>query len=272
MLARAWGVEELTPLERAKKIIDAGVDQFGGEGTPQLVVELVRSGQVTEARIDESVRRLLREKFVLGLFANPYLDLDTAVATIGRDDFVAAGAAAQRAAIVRLTAAESGPAVLPITAGLRVYAEGFDSDAAARLGALVDDPADADLAVLRLAAPWEERPGLFESRFHAGSLEYPPAERDRILQICRTVPTLVDLYLDRPAVVPEIAGAAAALLINFGASNDALIDVLLGEAEARGRLPFDLPSSMQAVIDSPSDVPFGTNDPLFHFGDGLLAS
>ena len=158
------------------------------------------------------------------------------------------------------------------TAGLRVYAEGFDSDAAARLGTLVDDPADADLAVLRLAAPWEERPGLFESRFHAGSLEYPPAERDRILQICRTVPTLVDLYLDRPAVVPEIAEAAAALLVNFGASNDALVDVLLGEAEARGRLPFDLPSSMQAVIDSPSDVPFSTNDPLFPFGDGILAS
>ena len=81
------------------------------------MVELVRSGQVTEARIEESVRRLLREKFVLGLFDNPFLDLDTAVATIGRDDFVAAGAAAQRAAIVRLTAAESGPAVLPLAPG-----------------------------------------------------------------------------------------------------------------------------------------------------------
>ena len=82
----------------------------------------------------------------------------------------------------------------------------------------------------------------------------------------------MDLYLDRPAVVPEIAGAAAALLVNFGASNDALVDVLLGQAQARGRLPFDLPSSMQAVTDSPSDVPFSTKDPLFHFGDGLLAS
>jgi beta-glucosidase len=272
MSARAWGVEELTPFERAKKIIEAGVDQFGGEGTPELVVELVRSGHVTEARIDESVRRLLREKFILGLFDNPFLDLDTAVATIGRDDFVAAGAAAQRAAIVRLTTAESGPAALPLAVGLRIYVDGFGSDAAARLGTLVDDPADADLAVLRLVAPWEERPGLFESRFHAGSLEYPATERDRIVQICHTVPTLVDLYLDRPAVVPEIAEAAAALLVNFGASDDALADVLLGQAHAQGRLPFDLPSSMQAVVHSPSDVPFSTQDPLFRFGDGIVDS
>ncbi len=270
MLARAWGVEHLTPLERAKKAIDAGVDQFGGEGTPQLVVELLRIGQVTEARIDESARRLLREKFILGLFDDPYLDLVHAENTIGRADFVAAGAAAQRAAIVRLTAAGNGPAALPITPGLRIYVEGLGEESAARLGAVVADPAEADLAVLRLAAPWEERPGIFESRFHAGSLEYAAAELDRILHICETVPTLIDLYLDRPAVVAKIASAAAALLVNFGASDEALVDVLLGEAQAQGRLPFDLPSSMQAVINSPSDEPFSTKDPVFRFGDGIL--
>ena len=245
MLARAWGVEHLTPLERAKKAIDAGVDQFGGEGTPQLVVELLRTGQVTEARIDESVRRLLREKFVLGLFDDPFLDPDRAENTIGRADFIAAGAAAQRAAIVRLTAADTGPASLPLAAGQRTYVEGIGEDAAARLGTVVADPADADVAVLRLAAPWEERPGIFESRFHAGSLEYAAAERDRILQICETVPTLIDLYLDRPAVVPEIASAAAALLVNFGASDDALVDVLLGQAQARRS-----PSLRPAVLDA----------------------
>ena len=52
MPARAWGVEHLSELERAQKIIDAGCDQFGGESRPELVVELVRSGRVSEARID----------------------------------------------------------------------------------------------------------------------------------------------------------------------------------------------------------------------------
>ncbi|GAA1427064.1 glycoside hydrolase family 3 N-terminal domain-containing protein [Microlunatus lacustris] len=269
MPARAWGIEELSPAERVARALEAGVDQFGGESCPQLVVSLVRSGAVSEERLDVSVRRLLREKFVLGLFDAAPLDLDHALATIGREDFVAAGAAAQRASITRLTAAADGPAALPLAHGLAVYVEGFAGDAACRLGRLVDDPADADLAVLRLAAPFEPRPGRFESMFHAGSLAWSPQERDRLLAVCAAVPTVVDLYLDRPAVVPELAGAAAALLVNYGASDDALVDVLTGRAQARGRLPFDLPSSEEAVRASRSDVPFDTADPLFRFGDGL---
>lgn len=267
--ARAWGVEHLSPLERAAKALDAGVDQFGGESVPELVIELVHSGRVSEARLDESVRRLLREKFALGLFENPFVDEDHAVATVGRADFVAAGDAAQRASITRLTEAGSGPAALPMSSPQRVYVEGFTTAAAARLGTVVDDPADADLAVLRLNAPFEPRPGGFEAFFHAGSLEFGAAERDRIVAICASVPTIVDLYLDRPAIVPEIAAAAAALMVNYGASDDALIDVLQGTAQAVGRLPFDLPSSTAAVLASHSDAPFDTNEPVFRFGDGL---
>ena len=270
MPARAWGIEQLSPSERVQRALEAGVDQFGGESCPELVVELVRSGAVAEGRLDVSVRRLLREKFVLGLFDADPLDLEHALATIGRADFVAAGAAAQRASITRLTAAADGPAVLPLTGDRAVYVEGLGAEAAARLGRVVEDPAEAEVAVLRLQAPFEPRPGRFESMFHAGSLAFPPAERDRLLAVCAAVPTVVDLYLDRPAVVPELAGAAAALLVDYGASDDALVDVLLGLAEARGRLPFDLPSSTGAVAASRSDVPFDTADPLFRFGDGLL--
>jgi beta-glucosidase len=271
MPARAWGVEHLSELERAQKVIDAGCDQFGGESRPELVVELVRSGRVSDARIDQSVRRLLREKFLLGLFDQPFLDVERAVATIGRADFVAEGEAAQRAAIVRLTAANPGPAAL-LGTDQAVYTENISSRTAARLGRVVDDPADADLAVLRLNAPYEPRPGGFESFFHAGSLEFPAVERDRIVAVCEKVPTIIVLFLDRPAIVPEIADAAAALLVEFGARDDAVVDVLLGDAQARGRLPFDLPSSMKAVVESRSDVPYDTAEPRFRFGDGIVAS
>jgi beta-glucosidase len=271
MVGRGWGVEELSPLERAAKALHAGVDQFGGESLPHLVVELVRSGVVSEARIDESVRRLLREKFLLGLFDHPFVDVEAAVSIVGRDDFVAAGAAVQRASITRLTGVSEGPAALPLTGDLQVYVEGFTGNAADRLGTVVDDPAQADVAVLRLAAPFEARPGKFESFFHAGSLEFPEADRYRIVALCESVPTIVDIHLDRPSVIPEIAAVAAALLVNFGASDDALVDVLLGRVQARGRLPFDLPSSTRAVVRSRSDVPFDTADPLFRFGDGIVA-
>ncbi|WP_375426660.1 glycoside hydrolase family 3 protein [uncultured Friedmanniella sp.] len=271
MPARAWGVEHLTPAERVQLAIDAGVDQFGGESSPELVVQLVGAGRVSEERVDVSVRRLLREKFVLGLFDAPFVDVERAAATVGRADFVAEGAAAQRAAITRLTQVVAGPASLPLAPGQRVYVEGLGPVAAARLGTPVDDPAQADLAVLRLAAPFEPRPGKFESFFHAGSLAFPAEELTRLVAICAAVPTVLQVYLDRPAVLTELAGAAAVLQVDFGASDDALVDVLLGAAQARGRLPFDLPSSMAAVEASRSDVPFDTDGPLFRFGDGLLS-
>ena len=83
------------------------------------------------------------------------------------------------------------------------------------------------------------------------------------------MPTIFDIYLDRAAVFPEIIQAAAAVTVNFGASADALIDVLQNPKLAKGKLPMDLPSSMEAVRDSKSDLPFDTPDPLFRFGDGL---
>jgi beta-glucosidase len=81
MPARAWGVEHLDELSRAEMILNAGCDQLRGEARPELVVQLVDQGRVAEERIDVSVRRLLREKFILGLLDDPHLDLDHAAAT-----------------------------------------------------------------------------------------------------------------------------------------------------------------------------------------------
>ena len=56
---------------------------------------------------------------------------------------------------------------------------------------------------------------------------------------------------------------------NFGVSDAALLDVLVGRAKPEGRLPFELPSSMDAVRAQYSDVPHDSARPLFPFGFGL---
>jgi len=266
MPTRAWGLEHLDPLERVERVLSAGCDQFGGESCPELVVTLVRSGWVSESRIDESVRRLLLEKFRLGLFERRYVDVDSAPAVVGRADFVAAGEAAQRASYTLLTNTDE---LLPLEPGSTVYLEGVDAAAVAPYATVTEDPAAADVALIRLKAPYEPRPGGFEAFFHAGSLEFPPAEVQRLQTLFATVPTVVDLYLDRPAIVPEIAVGAAALLVSYGSNARAFADVVFGDTAPQGRLPFDLPSSTRAVEDSRSDVPFDTADPLFRYGDGL---
>jgi beta-glucosidase len=105
--------------------------------------------------------------------------------------------------------------------------------------------------------------------FHSGDLDFKAEELERILGILRQVPTIVDIYLDRPAVIPEIAEQSAALLANFGASDAALLDVLSGRVAPRGTLPFELPSSMDAVRKQHSDVPSDSENPVFPYGHGL---
>jgi beta-glucosidase len=89
--ARAWGVENLSREQRVEKIINAGVDQFGGENCPELVVQLVKEKKISVARIDSSVRRLLKLKFELGLFDNPFIDETKASEIVGNPGFVKAG-------------------------------------------------------------------------------------------------------------------------------------------------------------------------------------
>ncbi|MCL7427237.1 glycoside hydrolase family 3 protein [Streptomyces sp. YS415] len=266
-LARAWGVEDLTPAERILRIFHAGADQIGGESCSELVADLVRHGQLEESRLDASAARLLAEKFRLGLFdQRRYVDVDAAEAVVGRTDFRAAGQAAQR---LGLTLLKNSDAVLPLTGTPRLYVEGVDRAVAAEYASLVTDPADADLAVLRLATPYEPRPGLFESFFHAGRLDFDEDRLKEILTLLDTVPTVVAVHLERPAVIPEIADRCAALLAAFGAGDQALLDVLFGRAEPRGRLPFQLPRSMAEVRAGRPDVPQESRDPLFAFGHGL---
>lgn len=104
--ARAWGVEHLSEAECVLKALEAGVNQFGGESCAHYVVDLVRSGRLSEARVDQSVRRLLRLKFALGLFDNPFVDETQVAQVMGDPAAVAAGLESQKRAMVLLKNAD----------------------------------------------------------------------------------------------------------------------------------------------------------------------
>ncbi len=264
-VARAWGVEHLTPEERVLKIIEAGADQMGGESCPELLVGLVESGRIAEDRLDVSARRLLREKFELGLFDDPYVDVEAADSIVGNTEFRAAGERAQRASVVVL----SNDEVLPLAMGTRLYVEGIDAETAARYGTVVATPAEADVAILRLVAPFEERATAFENFFHAGPLDFGDETLAHVRGVAAVVPTIVDVFLDRPAILAPIVEVAAAVTATWGVGSTALLDVLSGAFRTGGKLPFDVPRSTAAVEASRPDVPFDTEDPLFRFGHGL---
>ncbi|MEZ4591386.1 MAG: hypothetical protein R3D55_09630 [Chloroflexota bacterium] len=126
--ARAWGVEHLSEVERVYKVLDAGVDQFGGESCPELVLELVETGQLSEARIDESVRRLLKQKFELGLFDDPFVDEARVPELFGNAQSAAAGLASQSRAMTLLKNSDN---VLPLRGQPKIYVQNMAGDVAA---------------------------------------------------------------------------------------------------------------------------------------------
>jgi beta-glucosidase len=269
-----WGVETLAMRDRFAKAVQAGVDQFGGTEQGDLLVEAVRAGQLTVARLDSSVVRIMSEKFALGLFEHPYVNPDSAARLVGNDAFRAAGLRAQRRSLVLL---ENTGQILPLRSpqgrALRVYLHGIAPDAATREGwTVVTDPKQADVAIVRLTGPFERlHPQyVFGQFFHEGSLAFKDGDPDyeAFKAASAAVPTIVTVYLDRPAILTPLKAKARALIANFGVTDAALLDVLTGRAKPEGKLPFELPSSMEAVQAQLPDLPHDSARPLYLFGFG----
>ena len=66
--------------EAARQALNAGVDiELPDPSCYPLLPQLVSEGKVSLALVDQAVARVLRAKFLLGLFENPYVDVERAV-------------------------------------------------------------------------------------------------------------------------------------------------------------------------------------------------
>jgi beta-glucosidase len=266
-----WGVENLSKVDRFAKAVNAGVDQFGGTEEAQYLVQAVRAGKISERRIDESAARIAQQKFRQGLFENPYVDADVAARVVGSPEFQAEATAAQRRALVLL---ENKNDILPLVArGKRVFLHNIDSATAARYGfEVVSDLSRAEIAIVRTTAPFQTlHPNyVFGAMWHEGDLGFRNGdpELEEIKRISAAVPTILTVYLDRPAILTAVKDRVSGLIANFGVSDAALLEVITGAASPEGRLPFELPSSMREVAAQRSAVPHDTAHPLYRIGYG----
>lgn len=272
-IAMPWGVEELSQSDRFAKGVEAGLDQFGGVEDPTALLAAAREGKVSEARIDESVRRILLLKFELGLFDDPYVDPERAVMVVGDPKFQAEADAAQRRSQVLL---ENRTGLLPLKPS-KVWLHNVDAAVARAAGlTVVDDPAHADVAIVRTQTPFEKlHPHhFFGVRQHEGRLDFRDGDADYevMKKVGAKLPMIVVVDMDRPAILTNIKDKARALLVTFGASDAAVLDVVTGRAQAEGRLPFELPSSMEAVEKQQPALPDDSQQPLYARGAGMMAS
>lgn len=119
-----WGAEDLSVAERHYKIIMAGVDQFGGNNDAGPVVEAYQMGvkehgeEFMRARMEQSAVRLLKNIFRVGLFENPYLNVEETKKIAGNEEFMKAGYDAQLKSIVML---KNKDKVLPLDKQKTIY-------------------------------------------------------------------------------------------------------------------------------------------------------
>ncbi len=173
---------------------------------------------------------------------------------------------------------------------------------------MVDDPKQADIALIRITTPAIVYP--FGGGFGFGGIAGrtgggrganadPAAGRDRdsaagitvpsvigntlaytgsanqkqldeVLKLAASgTPTVVWVDMDRPTILTEFIDQVSGVLATFGITDDALLAVAFGRHAPTGKLPFDLPSDMPSVAAQAPDAAHDLEDPLFRFGFGL---
>lgn len=265
-----WGVESLSKEQRFVKAVNAGIDQFGGVTDSAVLVDAVKKGLITQVRLDASVKRILQQKFELGLFEQPYVDAKLAEKIVGAPDTKKAADDAQFRTLVLL----QNNNILPLKAGTKVWLYGADKTAAEKAGLdVVSEPEDADVALMRTSAPFEQPHYnyFFGRRHHEGSLEYRDDNKDYAIlkQVSKHVPVIMTMYMERPAVLTNVTDKTSGFIANFGLSDEVFFSRLMSNAPYTGRLPFALPSSMASVLKQKSDEPDDLEAPLFQRGSGL---
>ncbi len=284
--------------------VNAGIDMVMVPNNYQTFVTdltaLNGSGDVSDARIDDAVKRILTQKFELGLFDHPFAD---------RSNADTIGSAAHRA-VARQAAAESqvllknSANLLPLNKDAKVYVAGSVADNVGNQsggwtltwqGQSGDVPGGTSiLAGIKQVAPNASvtysldasaptsgdsvgivavgdtpyAEGMGDVGVNGHTLQLSVADRDAVDKVCAAMKCVVlDVSgrpLDLTGIVPEATAVVASWLP--GSEGEGVADVLFGNRPFTGRLPV---TWVKAESQLPMDVGDKNYDPLYPYGWGL---
>ena len=278
---------------------NAGADVLGGAGvrsTAQLV------DGVDEEKLTDACRRILIAKFQLGLFENPYVDEDAAEAIVGSDEHkaVAKEAAAESFTLVKyenaaslegqsfIVAGELADDVRCLNSGWTVK-EPVEIDGTTILEALQTkagadkvtyltsaEEVPADLSSVTAVVVVGEKSGTHDPAWGAATLEFPEDQVALINALDKAGANVVAVVvMNRAYVLTPVTEAADSVLLVYrpGVTEgaNAIADCLFGETAINGKLPFQIPASMDQVLAQREDLPKDIENPLYDYGFGIAA-
>lgn len=278
---------------------NAGADVLGGAGvrsTAQLV------DGVDEEKLTDACRRILIAKFQLGLFENPYVDEDAAEAIVGSDEHkaVAKEAAAKSFTLVKYENAASlkgrsfivtgeladdvrclnsgwtakEPVEIAGTTILEALQAKAGADNVTYLTSAGEVP--ADLNGITAVVVVGEKSGTHDPAWGAATLEFPDEQVELINALNKAGANVVAVVvMNRAYVLTPVVEAADSVLVVYRpgvtCGAEAVADCLFGETAITGRLPFQIPASMEQVLAQREDLPKDIENPLYEYGFGIDA-
>lgn len=276
---------------------NAGADILGGAGvrsTRQLVDE------VDEERLTDACRRILTAKFQLGIFEDPYVDEEAVTDIVGSEEHkaVAKEAAARSFTLVKyenaasladqkiVVAGELAKDVRALNSGWTAkdpieitgttILEALEAKAGAENVTYVASAAEVpqDLSGTTAIVAVGEASGTHDPAWGAETLEFPAEQTDLVNALKAAGANVVAVVLtNRAYVMTPLAEAADSILLVYrpgvtcGAA--AVADALYGETAITGKLPFQIPRSMEQVENQREDLPMDIEDPLYEYGYGI---
>ena len=276
---------------------NAGADILGGAGvrsTAQLV------DGVDEARLKDACRRILVAKFQLGIFENPYVDVEKASEIVGSEEhkavakevasrsltlvkyenaesladqsFVVAGALAQDVRALNSGWTAKEPVEITGTTLLEAFQEKAGADKVTYIATASEVP--QDLTGVTAVVVVGEKSGTHDPEWGAATLEFPQEQVDLIQALDAANANVVAVVLmNRAYVLTPIVEAADSVLLAYRpgvtCGAEAVADALFGQTEITGKLPFQIPASMDQVLAQREDLPMDIDEPLYDFGYGI---
>jgi beta-glucosidase len=260
--------------------------------------ELVNEGKVSQERIDDAVTRILRIKFMMKLFERPYTDKKL-LSSVGSPKHREVARQSVRESLVLL----KNDGILPLSKNLKhIHISGSGADNLGRqcggwtiawqgaegnvvsggttfLNAVKQtvskntkvtysldgtNTEGAEFAVVVVSEkPYAEMFG------DTTNLVLSPQDLQTIENIKKAnIPYVVVLYSGRPLIINDVLENANAFVAAWlpGTEGKGITDVLFGDYNFKGKLPFSWPKNMEQL---PINVGDDNYDPLFKFGFGL---
>jgi beta-glucosidase len=265
----------------------AGSDVMGGADPGATGFSMATfTANVAATRIDDAVRRVLRLKFQLGIFENPYAD---PVNGPYRQHTPAYAGLANQAARESLTVLKNN-GVLPMrlaagdnivvagpratdTAACCIWTSYFHQEygSLSLLDAIKARAAQSGVNVYQDTGPAPKlavvavgEPSYTHATSWVKEQPYLPADQLAVIQNFQRqgIPVVVVLVMPRPYVITEWNDLASAIVVTYRGGEEvgpATASLLFGDISPRGKLPWQLPRNLSDVLrpggtDIPADA------------------